>query len=38
MEVYGIDVFATAMEAGWDMRVMTSKNDSFQRICMILLT
>jgi predicted metal-binding protein len=38
MEAIGIDVFATALEAGYDMRVMTSKKDAFQRICMILLT
>ncbi len=37
MEACGIDVFATALEAGWDLRVKTSKDDSFHRICMILL-
>jgi predicted metal-binding protein len=38
MEACGINVFATTLEAGWDLRVKTSKDDSFHRICMILLT
>lgn len=37
MEAGGIDVFATALEAGWDLSVKKSKDDSFHRICMILL-
>ncbi len=37
MEACGIDVFATARKAGFDIKVLTSKNDKYQRICLLLV-
>ncbi|MCW4048869.1 MAG: DUF2284 domain-containing protein [Candidatus Bathyarchaeota archaeon] len=37
MEACGIDVFATAHNAGFDLSVKTSKDDAYQRVCLLLL-
>lgn len=37
MEACGIDVFATARNAGFDIKVLTSKNEKYQRICLLLV-
>jgi len=38
MESCGIDVFATARNAGYSMKVVTSKDEKYHRICMLLIT
>lgn len=37
MEACGIDVFATARNAGFDTKVMTSKDEKYQRVCLLLV-
>ena len=37
MEACGIDVFATAQNAGLDLKVLNSKDDDYPRICLLLL-
>ena len=37
MEACCIDVFATARNAGFDIKVLTSKNEKYQRICLLLV-
>lgn len=37
MEACGIDVFATARNAGFDMKVVTSKDEKYKRICLLLV-
>ncbi len=37
MEACGIDVFGTMHSVGFDMKVLTSKEESYNRICLLLL-
>ena len=37
MEACGIDVFGTARKAGLELEVLTSNNDIYPRICLLLL-
>ena len=38
MEACGIDVFTTARNAGFNMKVVTSKDEKYHSICMLLIT
>jgi hypothetical protein len=37
MEACGIDVFATSRNAGFDMNVKTSSEETYHRICLLLI-